>query len=723
MDDVRADKIVTKLPKWGESLFHAVFSNINANRLFLDFYVTQEQGRLLTIAEHPAILSLPWELLCVDRKHLFHENPRISIRRRFSGAGGPRSLAKVKTRDRLRLLFVVSRPEDAAFIDPRSDPMAVMDALEAEEPGRVDVEFLRPATLDNLVKRLERKSIHRKKPAVDILHFDGHGVFDPDGRFHETAWRNNHVVQTRIRGESGANTGYLMFENVEGKKAPISAETLGNMFNNQSMGLVVLSACQSAKLGEEEAMGCVAARLTHAGVPAVLAMTHTVLVDATRVLFGSFYEHLAYGQGVGESLDDARRHLYMHPERGERQRGRDDRITLQLHDWFLPALYQAGKDVPLLTDSDASSPEPEPWGNLPKLQEAGFFGRTRELWEIERRFVQGTRRITVSGFGGQGKTYLAIEAGDWLHRTGMFERVCFVAYDSYQGVDPVGIATSILSTVLNESLIDAAAAEVALEKCSTLVILDNLESLHRNQQQEILTAAASWSRAGNRCVLLTTRQPNSNHPHYPVSGSHEHHRLILAGLSETDAVNYFQALMKLPPDPLIDPPKRVELENLFEMVDFHPLSIGLLANALKFRTPDKLGERLEVLLAESPEDAPDRSLLASLTLSLDRLDDEARKWLPRLGVFHGGAMEDVLLQVTGLGQTDEDPDITKSRQLLEAYENGDPLAILRTADIELPEGLELSEKQANKLYAFAIIISFCFLYKYFKACSISFLYC
>ncbi|MCP4687011.1 MAG: hypothetical protein GY859_03115, partial [Desulfobacterales bacterium] len=172
VDDDRADKIVVRLPEWGEKLFHAVFSNITANKLFLDFFGRREQGRLLTIsAEHPAILSLPWELLCVEGKHLFHENPRISIRRRFAGAGGLQSLPKVESRERLRLLFVVSRPGDASFIDPRSDPRAVMDALDAEASGRVDVEFLRPATLDNLVKRLERKSIHRKKPAVDILHF------------------------------------------------------------------------------------------------------------------------------------------------------------------------------------------------------------------------------------------------------------------------------------------------------------------------------------------------------------------------------------------------------------------------------------------------------------------------------------------------------------------------------------------------------------------------
>jgi tetratricopeptide (TPR) repeat protein len=51
---------------------------------------------------------------------------------------------------------------------------------------------------------------------------------------------------------------------------------------------------------------------------------------------------------------------------------------------------------------------------------------------------------------------------------------------------------------------------------------------------------------------------------------------------------------------------------------------------------------LEALIAETP----DNPLLASLNLSLERLDGEARQLLPRLGVFQGGAMEYILLQIS-----------------------------------------------------------------------------
>lgn len=627
VDDKRANNIANKLPQWGEALFQAIFKDRVAQRLFNAFQ-NEKAIRLLTIsASHPAILSLPWELLRDPTgTYLFLDNPRISIRRRLAGAGGGRKPFKFETRERLRLLFVISRPSDAPFIDPRSDAIAVLDALEEAAPRQIEVEFLRPATLDNLIKRLE----DRRKPVVDIVHFDGHGTFDEV-------------------------TGYLIFENPTGEKALISAEKLGDMLYQQKISLVVLSACQSATVGED-AMGSVAARLTHVGIPTVLAMTHSVLTATTHRLFAEFYRGFVDGQGVGEALDNARRQLYLDSERGERQRG-ERRITLKLQDWFLPALYQVNKDVPLLQwqeEITTESPEPVNWCNLPSLQEAGFFGRSYELWFIERAFgQQGTRRLTLSGFGGQGKTYLAIEAGRWLYRTGMFEKACFVDYAAFQGIDAVSLAVSTLATVLEKNLIDAIAANQALSKIPTLLILDNLEAIQAEALQELLNAAKQWSEIGNCRVLLTTRTPDFQHPDYPIEGSLRHQALSLQGLAAEDALAYFQSLLKLPPAPQVKPPEAKALLHLFEQVDFHPLSIGLLAQQLKVRRPAELGEHLAAWLAETP----DNPLLASLNLSLERVDEEldrqqlsfAQQLLPRLGVFKGGALEPVLLEVvTGI---------------------------------------------------------------------------
>lgn len=492
VDDARAARFAARLSQLGQALFQAVFADRVAQRLFNAFQDSQEAGRLLTVsAVHPEILSLPWELLRdPSGTFLVHEAPRLTIRRRLPGATGGRPPLPVQPKPQLRLLFVVSRPTDAPFIDPRSDPLAVLAALDQKAPGRVEVEFLRPATLQNLVDRLENDDL----PPVDILHFDGHGVFDRTGVLSGVQGVPVPTASASLRQDElplGANTGYLYFEQPDGTKDPVSAPELGDMLHRRQVGLVVLSACQSAALGGDEPLGSVAARLTAAGLPAVIAMTYSVLVATTRELFGEFYRQLAGGRGLGEALDAARRRLYANPDRHEVQRGAH-RVPLRLTDWFVPALYQVGWDAPLLTKAgpEAAPAEPGPARhNLPPPQEAGFFGRSPELWDLERWFVTGTRRISLTGFGGMGKTCLAQEAGRWLGRTGLFEAVAFVSYADFQGVDPVGLAVSTLAAVLGQNLLDAGAATTALHRTPTLLVLDNLEALAAGPRQELLDAA------------------------------------------------------------------------------------------------------------------------------------------------------------------------------------------------------------------------------------------
>ncbi|MEE3718732.1 CHAT domain-containing protein [Tumidithrix elongata RA019] len=638
VDDRSAERIEAKLPVWGTALFEAIFSGGDAKEIFNNFQDSDERNKILTIsASHPLILSLPWELLCdPKRTYLSHgENP-ISIRRSFSQLTNESEFQQkqvkqgiVPPKNRLHLLFAISRPTSAGFLDPRKDALATLKAIAKNAQGLIDVEFLRPGTLDKLVERLADKSL----PSVDIVHFDGHGVFDVN-----------------------KNIGYLLFEDIGGNGDRVSAAKVGESLSQAGISAMLLSACQSAAVAGEEAMGSVAAGLTHAGIPTVLAMQYSVLTSTTEQMFGAFYEHLMRGQRFGEALENARRYLYSHRERGDRQRGRD-RVTLRLQDWFLPALYQVGSDRALFAVEDLPQPSLEKaeqkLSNLGEVQTAGFWGRARELWQIEKAYVRDTRRVTISGFGGIGKTYLAEEVGRWLLRTGMFARVCLVGYANFQGIDAVSYAVSVLATVLDTNLIDAAAVTRALVALPVLVILDNLESLDAGQLASLLDVAKEWSEVGESRVLLTTRTPDLRHPDYPnypiaIGRRSKHVSWDLEGLQPDDAVNYFQSLLKLPPAPRLDLPFREDLLALFELVQRLPLAIGLLAAQLKDRQVLDVRKELEELLVQSP----DNPLLASLNLSINRLDPEAQEWIKRLGVFQGGAFEDYLMTITEIAETE-----------------------------------------------------------------------
>ena len=228
IDDERASRIADRIPAWGAALFDAVFKDREAERLFDRFQDGSEEGKLVTVSsDHPAVLAQPWELLRDPKgTFLFLDEPRISVRRQLAGAGGGRAPFDVTPKDRLHLLFVVSRPKDAGFIDPRADPQAVMDAIEAEAPGRVTWEFLRPATVEGLIRRLD----DRRLPTVDILHFDGHGAYDWDGTLADRAKQAALAagVSRLLRDAVGAQTqqGYLLFEKADGTGAPIAAGML-----------------------------------------------------------------------------------------------------------------------------------------------------------------------------------------------------------------------------------------------------------------------------------------------------------------------------------------------------------------------------------------------------------------------------------------------------------------------------------------------------------------
>jgi hypothetical protein len=209
-----------------------------------------------------------------------------------------------------------------------------------------------------------------------------------------------------------------------------------------------------------------------------------------------------------------------------------------------------------------------------------------------------------------------------------------------QAEDALTVAISTISTVLGQTLPDAAAVTTALAETPALIILDNLEAVSEKALKELLDAAVGWSEAGKSRVLLTSRKPDFNHAAYRTEGTWIHRRIALEGLGSKqapdDAIDWFLALSKLPPEPSIPAPGRDALIALFDRVQFHPLSIAVLAQQLKTRTADALGERLEAILHQDMPivaDGTPKSLIASLKLSLERLTEEERHAVRLLGFF------------------------------------------------------------------------------------------
>ena len=211
--------------------------------------------------------------------------------------------------------MVTCRPDGAGFIDPRSIATPLLRALDAI-PEQVEVEFLRPPTLNALDDRLRDET----KPRVHIVHFDGHGVYD-----------------------KGVGLGFLLFEDENHQKHQVDAEQLGTLLNESGIPLMVLNACQSAQPDDRNPFASVASRLIESGVGGVVAMNYSVLVETAKRFTAEFYGALARGLSASAAMDirpaqPVRRHqtLHLHPS------ARGGGEILHLQDWFLPALVSAG---------------------------------------------------------------------------------------------------------------------------------------------------------------------------------------------------------------------------------------------------------------------------------------------------------------------------------------------------------------------------------------------
>jgi len=317
--EIRAHAVEEKLKQWGRRLHDAVFAAPENAALLRELLAAPEPRELTIATDQSAILRLPWELMADTAGSVAL---RVAVRRQLEK---PQSLIPRKVTLPLRMLYIISRPDDAGFLDPRLTTQALFDALDTLQPN-VTLDFCRPPTLARMQEML--RDAQAAGDPYDLVHFDGHGTFLP-----------------------GSEIGALCFEQPDdgSEKSTtdlVHADRLGDLLAQFKIPLVVLDACQSATLGKTAVFRSVAPRLIQAGVGSVLSMGHAVHVEAARLLMGRFYRELARGATIGHATAQARSALVIAQARWI-ESGPGGR-TIKLEDWFLPHLYQRGLDEPLL---------------------------------------------------------------------------------------------------------------------------------------------------------------------------------------------------------------------------------------------------------------------------------------------------------------------------------------------------------------------------------------
>jgi tetratricopeptide (TPR) repeat protein len=646
------------LAAWATTDVLAAWAGIaaNANRRFsilvdatLDIGTAPE--RIAQAREAAAaMLALPWELLHNGSRFLFQGAHATRVRRRLPGTRAHGSLRLALP---IRILLISARPEDAAcgYIDHRLSALPLVDAAEAL-PGQIELHILNEPTFAGLQAELARAQ-HAHQP-YHVVHFDGHGVYDPEQGLGGLCFEDAGDV-----GQAFDRRHHLIY-----------TDKLGPLLDHHRIPLVFLEACQSAQAGI--ATESVATALLKVGVASVVAMSHSVLVETARRFVARFYQTLVSGARVGQAMLAAQQYLAFDAVRGtlfgEGQ--------FELQDWFVPVLYQEQADPPLFTARPAAQTLEDfqtalkyRLGHTPVAPECGFIGRSRELLALQRiLFAESSARYCVIlGQGGEGKTTLACEAARWLVRSQQIQRAVFVSVEMQQTLgavlDAIGqqlVGPEYSSAIYNNLDQQCQPLERALREQTTLLVLDNMESIlpppyletdpalleqSAQELQAILAVAQRLLGIGNTRLIFTSREALP--APFSAMATSADLCLALSHLALGDAVKLIESAIGHQAHGAGEAGKAEveQIEELAQTVHCHARTLALLAPNLRTQGVVATQAGLLVLMEQMERDFPcerEKSVFASVALSLARLSPDNQQRVRALALFHGGVQLDVL---------------------------------------------------------------------------------
>lgn len=281
----------------GSALFRAVFAG-PVRECWRDSLVDARARGLrlrlkLRLGDDPRVMSVPWELLRQAHEFLAFDYPIIRI------LDVPTGLRSLPVKPPVRVLALFSCPPGADSLEIDQEWLRLEQAL-TRRGRRVVLDRLVQPTLQQIDDYLRNHECH-------VLHFGGHGLL-----------------------------GSLVLAGADGGAQLVDQERLGRFLRHKSLRLAVLNACQGARMNSDEVFSGVAQALVRGGVPAVVAMQDDVEDRVSISLTQYFYEALARGETVAESLAEARLKLW-----------RDGVETA----WANPVLYLNADDAPLLPPS------------------------------------------------------------------------------------------------------------------------------------------------------------------------------------------------------------------------------------------------------------------------------------------------------------------------------------------------------------------------------------
>lgn len=625
----RAERVIKALGQWGRQAFDLLFGAGQAHGFYHDATRNGYENLHLVIASDDAhVLSWPWEVL---------EDPQVGdlaqhcrIERQLDHLAEPPPPHEGLSRERVHVLLVTARPyqDDVAY---RSISRPLVELIhDADLPAQVKV--LRPPTFEAL-----RRELQAHPGGYHIVHFDGHGGFGQ--------------VSVGNSARFAGPQGQLVFEHDDGSAAPVTAAQLSQLMREHRIPIVVLNACQSARLTDaaEDAFASVATALLKAGVRSVVAMGYALYVSAAKEFLPAFYRRLFASGSVAEATRAGRQAMLAQPQRqGE----------IVLNDWLVPVLYQQD---PLPLGFNAQAPRavrdaaeiPEEARIDASHSPYGLIGRDSAVLALERASRRPPAGLLVHGLGGVGKTTLARGYIEWLaHTQGLPDKIIWQSLAEVRSFDYLRnrLVEELFGTnaMAQPDTQKWPALTEALRKNPVLIVWDNFESASGmadagGEAAEALPAADRQAlklflealRGSRTKVLITSRSDEA------WLGMTACYRVALQGLRGEERLALAQAI--LTDQGLRFDAKDQHTADLIKALQGHPLMMRAILPKLGTTSAAHLQRAFEQYVPQANSADPvEQRLYATLRYVEDGLPTALRPLLVPIGLHEGHADANLL---------------------------------------------------------------------------------
>jgi hypothetical protein len=312
----------------GSALFDAVFRNEVLVAWSRSKDAVRQNGRglrlRLRMTGAPSLAAMPWELLYNRSSRMFYaQSDRTPVVRYLDVTNPPRPLT---VHGPLRVLAIIASPHGLPQLDVEREWATVCDALADKQRAQlVSVDRLPAPTIGELQKWLRHNEVH-------VLHFVGHGYFD-----------------------SQLQDGMLMFTDSSGHPAPVSSTVLGtHVRDHDPLRLIVLNACQTARVDDTDPYSGMAQGLIQQEAAAVVAMQFPISDNAAIVFTREFYGAVADGEPLDQAMASARKAL----------------LAEHAAEWATPVLFLRAADGRVFDRAKDAKPSAAPLAALtpPRLK-------------------------------------------------------------------------------------------------------------------------------------------------------------------------------------------------------------------------------------------------------------------------------------------------------------------------------------------------------------------